>query len=131
MIARTLVGAALGLVAACAVDPTKPPKIAWDHVACDECSMLVGDPTSAAALYTRDGTLKVFDDPGCLFRWVVANTPSTAAMWFTDGTRWYRETEVAFVLGAATPMGSGLHAVAAGTPGAMTVGEASGRVVAK
>lgn len=119
----------LSLPLACGVDPTKPPEIAWDHEACTECGMLVGDPAHAAALYTRAGDRKVFDDPGCLFKWVAENAPSTAAMWFTDGTAWYRETQVAFRVGEATPMGSGLHAVPVGTPGALGLGEASGRVL--
>lgn len=116
------------LVVGCA-DPNAPPSIVWDHVACDECGMLVGDPTSAAALIESDGTQRSFDDPGCLFRYVLAKQPHVSRMWFTDGASWYRENAVGFVVGAATPMGSGLHAVPAGTPGALGFGEASSRVV--
>lgn len=122
---RVAGAALLGLLASCATDPNKPPDIAWDHVACDECGMLVGDPAHAAALITREGSTKVFDDPGCLFRYTVENAPSVSAMWFTDGKAWYRETQVGFTTGAVTPMGSGLQAVPVGTPGALSVGEAS------
>lgn len=107
------------------------PEIAWDHVACDECGMLVGEPASAAVLVERDGTQRSFDDPGCLFRFVLDKHPRIAKMWFHDGSTWYREGEVAFTVGGPTPMGSQLHAVPAGTPGAVTVGEASSRVVSK
>ena len=33
-------------------DPDAPPSIAWDHAACDQCGMLVGEPASAAAIVT-------------------------------------------------------------------------------
>lgn len=112
-------------------NPDAPPKIAWDHAACDECGMLVGEPASAAALVERDGTQRVFDDPGCLFQYVIGHHPSIAKMWFFDGTTWFRESEVAFTTGHITPMASGLHAVPAGTPGALSVGEASSRAVTK
>lgn len=126
-----LLGAALGAAPACKSDPNAPPKIAWDHVACDHCGMLVGDPAHAAALVTREGETKVFDDPGCLFRYVVERKPSVAAMWFSDGETWYRESQVAFATGYTTPMGSGLHAVPVGTPNALSVGEASARALAR
>jgi hypothetical protein len=118
------------LLLACA-NPDAPPAIAWDHVACDECGMLVGDPAHAAALVEADGDTRVFDDPGCLFRYVVKNAPAASRMWFSDGTSWYREHTVGFMLGHATPMGSGLGAVPAGTPGSIGLGEASGLAVAR
>ena len=118
----------LPILLACA-DPNAPPSIAWDHVACDTCGMLVGDPAHAAALDETEGPQRVFDDPGCLIQFVIQNHPSIARMWFTDGTSWFREGEVGFMLGANTPMGSGLHAVPSGTPGALTFGEASSHVV--
>ena len=91
--------------------------------------MLVGDPASAAVLVERDGTERDFDDPGCLFRYVVEHHPEVGKLWFSDGTTWYRENEVGFTVDSTTPMGSGLHAVPAGTPGAIGVGEASGRAL--
>jgi hypothetical protein len=119
------------LLLACAADPDAPPEIAYDVAACDECGMLVGDPTHAAALVDGEGHTRVFDDPGCLFRYVAEQHPTVTRMWFSDGTRWYREGEVGFVVGGDTPMASGLHAVPAETPGALGVGEASNRAMAK
>ena len=127
-----LVGGLLGLVA-CAADPNDPPEVAFDHVACDHCGMLVSEPGYAAVLDVGDdhsaGERLVFDDPGCLFRYVVDNAPSVARMWFAVGDTpngsWVRESAVAFTTGNRSPMGSGLRAVPIGTDGAVSVGEAS------
>ena len=115
---------------ACASDPDAPPEVAFDHVSCDECGMLVSEPQHAAALITTEGKTLTFDDPGCLFRYVVKNGPHVARLWFHDASTWLRESETAFLPGGTTPMGSGLVTVPAGTPGALTVGEASNRVLA-
>lgn len=119
------------MLAACPSDPDAPPTIAWDRQACEHCGMLVSEPHHAAALVTRDGRVLAFDDPGCLFRYMVAETPAVSRMWFHDsaGEGWFREHTVAFSTGGRTPMGSGLLAVPSGTPGALTVGEASGRAL--
>lgn len=119
------------LAFACARDPNAPPRIQYDHEACDHCGMLISDPAFAAALTTPDAVTFSFDDPGCLFSYVVAHPAKYTHLWFSDGTTWYNEATVAFVTGATTPMGSGLQAVPAGTPGAISVGEASNRVVGR
>ncbi len=119
----------VSLLVGCAADPNKPPALNWDHDACSDCGMLVSEPAHASAIITRDGKTLPFDDPGCLFRYTLKNHPAIAAMWFYDGTNWYREDEVGFTEGAKTPMGSGLQAVPKSTPGALTVGEASSLVV--
>lgn len=125
-----MIGFVLAQGLACA-DPNAPPTVAYDHVACDHCGMLVGDPASTAVLVDRDGNQRNFDDPGCLFSYIVAEHPQIAKLWFFDGQTWYREDEVAFTTDANTPMGSGLHAVPAGTPGAIGFGEASSRAVSR
>lgn len=118
------------LLAACARDPNAPPSLAYDHVACSHCSMLVSEPRYAAALVTRKGETLAFDDAGCLFRYVVANHPSVEHLWFHgEGDAWFTEADVGFTVGGLTPMGSGLTAVPAGTPGSLSVGEASSRAL--
>ena len=84
-----------------------------------------------AALVTKDDITLAFDDPGCLFHYMVQKAPAVRAMWFHDGAqdRWLREHDVAFAPGANSPMGSGLRPVPVGTPGALTVGEASTRAL--
>lgn len=120
------------LLAACGTDPNAPPELAWDRQACDHCGMLLSEPRHAAALVTREGRTLAFDDPGCLFRAMLSEAPRVSAMWFhsSQGEAWYREDQVAFLPGGQTPMGSGLLAVPVGTPGAVSVGEASARVLA-
>ncbi len=120
----------LVLLLACASDPNAFPVVHFDHEACDGCGMLVGDPAHAAAVVTRDGETLAFDDPACLFRYVMDRGPAVAHMWFADGETWYTEAQVAFVADAVTPMGSGLRVVPKGTAGALSVGEASSRVMA-
>lgn len=127
-----MLGGLLGM--ACSTpDPNAPPSVAYDRVACDQCGMLVSDPHYSAALVERDQKLRVFDDPGCLIAYVFEKKPAIAQMWFHDSrtaeAEWFRESEVAFTTGAATPMGSGLSAVPAGTEKSLGFGEASGRIV--
>ena len=122
---------ALLLLASCARDPNAPPEIRYDHQVCDHCGMLISDPTYASALVTREGQTFAFDDPGCLLAYMMDHPASYAHLWFSDGSRWYTESEVAFQTGQPSPMGSGLHAVPKGTPGALSVGEASSRVVGR
>lgn len=119
----------LALLLACATDPDAPPVIAYDNAVCAHCTMLVGDPDSAAALVLTDGTTLAFDDPGCLLTHVLEERPSIRHMWFHHDGQWYREGEVAFEPGHVTPMGSGLVAVPAGAPGSLTIGEASNRLL--
>ncbi len=120
------------LLVGCKPNLDAPPSLVWDQEVCTECGMLVGDPAYAAALVTKDGGTLPFDDPGCLFKYVLEKKPALHAMWFHDGAhdRWLREQEVAFTAGHVSPMGSGLMPVPAGTPTALTVGEASASVFA-
>ena len=121
----------LTFLLACAVGPDAPPEILYDHVACAHCAMLVSDPESVAALTETGGATRIFDDPGCLLRYMAAEHPSVRHLWFHHGNQWFSEGDVAFRgESGLTPMGSGLVAVAVGTPGALTVGEASGRILA-
>jgi hypothetical protein len=113
------------LLLACGADPGAPPDVAFDHLACDHCGMLVSEPRHAAVLRPRDAAERVFDDPGCLFEYVLAERPSIAQMWFHTEASWVREDAVSFLQGETTPMGSGLVAVPVGTPGSIGVGEAS------
>jgi hypothetical protein len=111
---------------ACATDPNSPPHLAFDRAACAHCGMLVSEPRHAAALRVREGAELPFDDPGCLFQYVLEQRPAVTQMWFHTPTEWVREDAVAFLAGGQTPMGSGLLAVEVGTAGSLGVGEASG-----
>jgi copper chaperone NosL len=122
---------ALGaLLLACGRAPGPEP-IAWDREPCAHCRMLISDPAFAAQLQTRDGVVASFDDPGCLLA-ALTSYPEPSALWFHDHAeeRWLPEGGVAFVRVARSPMGYGLGAVAAGTPGALSLEAARAEVAA-
>ena len=110
--------------------PDGPAEVAWNRQPCAHCRMLVGEPPHAAQLVTRGGDVLFFDDPGCLVRYRQAHAPEVHRLWFHDSTsdRWLSAAEVGFVGGATTPMGYGLAAVPAQTPGAIGLDAASARL---
>jgi len=114
--------------------PDEPEPIAWDREACSHCHMHVGEPGFAAQAIDADGRVRNFDDPGCLLAWRAARAargePALARVWFHHATErvWLPLERVAFVRVARSPMGSGLAAVAAGTPGALTVDQAAAEI---
>ena len=88
--------------------------VVWDKSSCAHCHMHVGVPSYAAQLQTKDGRVYDFDDPGCLFEWVVANHPRIEAAYFHHfrDDRWLDHREVGFLrVDEETPMGYGLAAV--------------------
>lgn len=53
---------------ACASIPDTAPEVLYDKVACTHCGMMVSDPNFAAEMVTKEGDVRVYDDPACLFR---------------------------------------------------------------
>lgn len=102
--------------------PRGPLPITWDREACAECRMHVGEPRFAAQLQTREGAVHNFDDPGCLLRYLSTRKHSVHAIYFHHlrEDRWLPRADVGFVPAEATPMGYGLGAVEAPTPGALS-----------
>ena len=92
--------------------------------------MLISEPRFAAQLETQDGEIQSFDDPGCLLAALATRSPSVRALWFhhVREDRWLDAAHVAFEETERTPMGYGLGAVDAGTPGALSLDEARARV---
>lgn len=120
------------LLFGCAVDLSKARPLAYDHVACDNCAMLVSDPRFAAQLVTRDGERYEFDDPACWFGFVADKHPSIGNAWFRDGTApdevWLSWQQVAFVPTPGAPMDGGFMAVPIGSDvRALSLSEASGQ----
>ncbi|MEQ1564559.1 MAG: hypothetical protein ABMA64_02890 [Myxococcota bacterium] len=119
--------------AACAADPTAPAPVTYDHEACDACAMLISEPRFAAQLVTREGDRRFFDDPACLFGYVVEHHPTLSNVWFRDSTsaeeEWLPWSAVGFVPATGAPMAGGFAAVPAGTADAVSFGEASNRVL--
>jgi copper chaperone NosL len=116
----------LGLAALACGRPEAPRAIVWDREPCAHCHMLISDPAFAAELETADGDLLAFDDPGCLLAYVAEHGGSARRIWFhhSKEDRWIPGERVAFVRVSPTPMGYGLAAVDAGTPGALSLEEA-------
>lgn len=122
---------ALGL-AACG-PAAGPQPIAYDREPCAHCRMLISEPRFAAQLETEQGEIQSFDDPGCLLSALETHAGGVRALWFHHlrEDRWLGATQVAFETTERTPMGYGLGAVAAGTPGALSLEQARARVAAR
>jgi len=136
MIRRIIVAVVLlGLAAAVALTvrgsgglPDQPQPIAWDRETCAHCHMHIGEPRHAVQLITTDGAVESFDDVGCALRWIADHRPAIHRLWFHgEGDAWIPADQVGFVAAGATPMGSGLLAVDAATPGARSLAEVSPR----
>ena len=119
-------------IAAC-VPGGAPRPIAYDREACAHCGMLISEPRFAAQLETADGEIRSFDDPGCLLAELASGLPDARGLWFHHAReeRWLDASQVAFEPREPTPMGFGLAAVDAGTPGALSLAEARARVAAR
>lgn len=119
--------ATLSALAALACGPAGGPQpIAYDREPCSQCRMLISEPRFAAQLETQDGEIRNFDDPGCLLAALTAQSQEFRALWFhhLHEDRWLDAEHVAFAPTQRTPMGHGLGAVAAGTPGALSLEQA-------
>jgi hypothetical protein len=95
--------------------------------------MLISEPRFAAQLETEQGEIQSFDDPGCLLSALATHAESVRALWFHHfrEDRWLDGAHVAFEQVGRTPMGWGLGAVDAGTPGALSLDQARARVAAR
>jgi copper chaperone NosL len=122
--------AALGLAACRASEGPRP--IAYDRESCAHCRMLISEPRFAAQLETAEGEVRSFDDPGCLLADLATRSAQPRALWFhhVREERWLDAAHVAFEPAERTPMGYGLAAVDAGTPGALSLAQAQARVAA-
>lgn len=127
---RSLLLALAWCALACRSIPDAPTAIAYDREACAHCHMLIGDPRYAAQLVTADGDVLDFDDPGCALRYLAEVHPRVHRLWFRDAARdrWIAASEVRFARGAVTPMGYGLSATDASTPGALDLEHATALV---
>ena len=105
--------------------PEGPQPIAWDHEACTNCRMHIGEPNYAVQIQTRDGRILNFDDPGCSFEYRRKNKFDVHAIWYHHAreNRWISEKNVAFSANQNTPMGFGWAAVDQGEPSALSLRE--------
>lgn len=107
-----------------------PQAIAWDKENCTECHMLIGDRRFAAQLRTADGRTLNFDDAACLIRYVERQGPAVRATYFRNSASggWLTLEQSGFVPVKDSPMGGGLAAVPASTPGALSYDQARAQI---
>ena len=120
------------LLLACGPSLDHAAPIAYDHVACDHCGMIVSDPRFAVQISTDTERL-VFDDPSCAFHAIAERDLALRHVWFRDSSlaeeSWLDWREVGFVPAAGAPMNGGLGAVPAYLDGALSFSEASSRIL--
>ena len=122
------------LLLACGTPKDEPARLAYDHIACDHCGMMVSDPRFAAQLTTDGGDRYEFDDPVCAFLYIQDHGPKIAHVWFhdsnvpTDADAWLDWDRVSFVRATGAPMDGGVGAVPIGV-GTMSFSEASGHAL--
>ena len=122
------------LLWACSTPQDEPEALAYDHIACDHCGMIVSEPRFAAQMTTATGERYEFDDPACVFLYIQDRTPAIGHVWFHDSTRpadkdaWLDWQQVSFVESSGAPMDGGLAAVPLAA-GPMSLSEASSRVL--
>lgn len=113
--------------------PDGPVEVAWDRDVCAECRMHVGDPRFAAQLHASDGDVHVFDDPGCLVRFLERNDIDVHAVYYhhVQEERWVAARKASFIEVDHSPMGYGFGAVDEGAVGGMDAEEAMARATVR
>jgi hypothetical protein len=104
-----------------------PLPVDWDGVACARCGMLVSDPAFAAQLQLQDGSVRHYDDPGCLLLDLAdLDLAPVHAAWLRHHRedRWLPLERSAFARVDHSPMGYGLATVEGGASPALSVAEA-------
>jgi len=104
-----------------------PVPVPWDKASCEGCRMLLSEPSFAVQVHRDDGEILFFDDPGEALLWLESHPTGVHEAWFHHRSedRWLALSEVGFERAQPTPMGYGLAAVDARTPGALTLEQAT------
>src|SRR5690606_34642650 len=83
---------------------------------CSNCNMIISEENFASAYWTADGEARRFDDMGEMLAYIQSNPEEIASTWVHDmnTAEWLRAEEAWIVMnaGVATPMGTGIVAVA-------------------
>jgi len=92
----------------------KPVKIKLGVTMDPECGMEVEKMKNASEVILKDGRTFVFDDPGCMIKWLHKNhyDPKDVKLWtFSDDThRWVDAKKARYTLTDNTPMHYGFGA---------------------
>ena len=101
---------------ACASYGETPPDIRYGEDVCDACHMVISEPRFAAASTTPDGRVYLFDDIGCMVRFVQTQHIPIHKVWVHDYTSatWVPAETAQFIRtqSVTTPMGYGVIAFA-------------------
>jgi copper chaperone NosL len=120
---------------ACAARAADPPAIIIDRSACSRCSMLISEPSYAAAMVWQGGEERLFDDIGCLVDTARELAPlgPDVRYWFHDDSdgKWIEGAEPVFVVSPTlkTPMGGGIVAYRDRATAERVASQLAGRVV--
>lgn len=94
----------------------EPPEILYGQDVCSNCNMIISEENFASAYWTADGEARRFDDMGEMLAYIQSNPEEIASTWVHDmnTAEWLRAEEAWIVMnaGVATPMGTGIVAVA-------------------
>ncbi|MFO1050795.1 MAG: hypothetical protein U1F36_01105 [Planctomycetota bacterium] len=90
-----------------------PVPVAFGSVACSSCRMQIDAPGYAVQCRAADGSLAVFDDPGCLVIEIETGRLQPTGVLFRHRSedRWIPLARVGFVRDEGTPMRFGFAAV--------------------
>jgi hypothetical protein len=95
---------------ACGRSPDLPAEPIWGKEPCAHCSMLVGEPRTAAQAVNAVGDRVFFDDVGCLVLWTAEQkhgAPQRLWVHAATGPTWLEARTARFLGGQKTPMDYG------------------------
>jgi copper chaperone NosL len=125
------------ILTACAgnasAEPT-PPTIHYGEDVCEFCSMIINEERHAAAYLTKDGQGHIFDEVGNMLLGLLKNQASSEVTAFFvhdyQKQNWLRAETAYYVLSPeiATPMGSGLVALASAEQAKTLAAEVQGKI---
>lgn len=72
----------LFVFSACGNKDIEPSKINEDTDKCDECNMAIGNNQFATQIISEDGKTYLFDDIGCMYKWIKENKKTKIAASF-------------------------------------------------
>jgi copper chaperone NosL len=110
-----------------------PPEILYGKDTCQQCIMIVSDARYAAGYTDEDGIPRAFDDIGCMAQFIRERGDIPYVLWVSDYNtgEWVQAASAWFVQSdeVASPMGSGVVAVASESSAREIAARLSGTVL--
>jgi copper chaperone NosL len=123
------------LLAACQEPTAKPVDIRTEIDKCNNCKMGISDVRYAAELVDKAGTMRKFDEIGCLVSYIKSKAPQrdyrAAFAMDYDGKEWLKSDEAFYVKSEAikTPMNGGIVAFKDKARAEAVAGQFKGQVI--